>query len=135
MWKISKMLAVLFVIGIGGFIGYVNTNSTNLQATMITGIRWVDVPKTDVSFPGFVKIDLQEDRVSFSGNTENATVIVKKEIEKVPVYVEKEVIKTKYEPDYRLGNKLLDIVAPLQLPKINVDRKQSSKTVYKGYKL
>ena len=76
-----------------------------------------------MSFPGFVKIDLQEDKVSFSGNTENATVIVKKEVEKVPVYVEKEVVKTKYEPDYRLGNRLLDIVAPLQLPKINVDRK------------
>ena len=121
MWKISKMLAIISVIAMGGFIGFVNTNNQNLNATQ-TMIRWVDVPMTDVSLPNCINIDLQKDLVSFNGNTENATVRIEKETVEVPKYIVKEVVKTEYERNFKWENKLLDKVAPLQLPKINVDR-------------
>lgn len=115
-----NVLAFTLVMCLGGIIGFRASPNQNLQANEITRIRWVDVPKADVSLPNTINIDLQEDKVSFSGNTENATVIVKKETVKVPVV--KEVIKTKYERNFQWENKLLNKVAPLQLQKINVDR-------------
>lgn len=123
MWKISKMLAIITVIAIGGFIGFVNTNNQNLNATPTTLIRWVDVPRTDVSLPNEINIDLQKEQVSFSGNTENAKVIIQKETEKVPVYITKEVEKVVNEPNLVMSTKLLMKTVPLTLPKINVDRK------------
>ena len=119
MWKISKMLAITLAIVTGGIIGYTNTNSNNLQANEVTKIRWVDVPKTDVSLPSVIDIDLQEDKVYFSGNTENATVRIEKEIVEVPKYVTKE--KEVYVPvvDRSWSNKLLDRVAPLEIQKLN----------------
>ena len=133
MRKKWNALAFMLVMCLGGIIGFRASPNQNLQANEITRIRWVDVPKADVSLPNTINIDLQEDKVSFGGNTENATVIIKKETVKVPVV--KEVVKTKYERNFQWENKLLNKVAPLQLQKINVDRNQSSKTVYKGYKL
>lgn len=115
-----NVLAFLAVMCLGGIIGFRASPNQNLQASEITCIRWVDVPKTDVSLPNTINVDLQEDKVSFSGNTNNATVIVKKETVEVPIV--KEVVKTKYERNFQWENKLLNKVAPLQLQKINVDR-------------
>lgn len=122
MWKISKMLAIALAIVIGGTIGYVNNNSQNLNANPVTMIRWVDVPRTDVSLPKTININLQEDQVSISGNTENATVNVQREIKEVPVYIEKKVREIVYKPDLIDNHKLLKHIAPLTLPKINADR-------------
>lgn len=124
MWKLSKTLAILFVMAIGGLIGFVNTNNQNLNANPTTLIRWVDVPKTDVSLPSKININLQKEQVEFSGNTENATVNIQKEteIKKVPVYITKEVEKVIYEPNLVMSTRLLKKTVPLTLPKINVDR-------------
>lgn len=124
MWKLSKTLAILFVMAIGGLIGFVNTNNQNLNANPVTLIRWVDVPKTDVSLPSKININLQKEQVEFSGNTENATVNIQKEteIKKVPVYITKEVEKVIYEPNLVMSTRLLKKTVPLTLPKINVDR-------------
>lgn len=124
MWKLSKTLAILFVMAIGGLIGFVNTNNQNLNANPVTLIRWVDVPKTDVSLPSKININLQKEQVEFSGNTENATVNIQKEteIKKVPVYITKEVEKVIYEPNLVMSTRLLKKAVPLTLPKINVDR-------------
>lgn len=124
MWKLSKTLAILLVIATGGLIGFVNTNNQNLNANPTTLIRWVDVPKTDVSLPSKININLQKEQVEFSGNTENATVNIQKEteIKKVPVYITKEVEKVIYEPNLVMSTRLLKKAIPLTLPKINVDR-------------
>ena len=127
MWKLSKTLAILLVIATGGLIGFVNTNNQNLNANPTTLIRWVDVPKTDVSLPSKININLQKEQVEFSGNTENVTVNIQKEteIKKVPVYITKEVEKVIYEPNLVMSTKLLKKTVPLTLPKINVDRQQN----------
>ena len=125
MWKISKMLAITLAIVIGGTIGYINNNSQSLNANPVTMIRWVDVPKTDVSLPKTISIDLQKDQVSISGNTENATVNIQREIKEVPVYIEKKVREIVYKPDFINNHKLLKHIAPLTLPKINADRNQN----------
>lgn len=124
MWKLSKTLAILLVIATGGLIGFVNTNNQNLNANPTTLIRWVDVPKTDVSLPSKININLQKEQVEFSGNTKNATVNIQKEteIKKVPVYITKEVEKVIYEPNLVMSTRLLKKTVPLTLPKINVDR-------------
>lgn len=124
MWKLSKTLAILLVMAVGGLIGFVNTNNQNLNANPVTLIRWVDVPKTDVSLPSKININLQKEQVEFSGNTENATVNIQKEteIKKVPVYITKEVEKVIYEPNLVMSTRLLKKTVPLTLPKINVDR-------------
>ena len=124
MWNLSKTLAILLVIATGGLIGFVNTNNQNLNANPTTLIRWVDVPKTDVSLPSKININLQKEQVEFSGNTENATVNIQKEteIKKVPVYITKEVEKVIYEPNLVMSTRLLKKAIPLTLPKINVDR-------------
>lgn len=122
MWKLSKTLAILFVIAVGGAIGYVNNDSQNLNASPITMIRWVDVPKTEMSLPKIIDINLQDDKVSVSGNTDNTTVNVQREIKEVPVYIEKKVREIVYEPDFINSHRLLKHAAPLILPKINVDR-------------
>lgn len=123
MWKISKMLATILVVAIGGFIGFVNTNNQNLNANEKVLIRWVDVPRTDVSMPNSINIDLRKDLVSFSGNTENATVNIHKDTVYTPVYIEKKVRETVYEPNLIWSTKLLKNIAPLTLPKINANRK------------
>ena len=123
MWKISKMLATMLVVAIGGFIGFVNTNNQNLNANEKVLIRWVDIPMTDVSVPNSINIDLRKDLVSFSGNTENATVNIHKDTVYKPVYIEKKVREIVYEPDIIKSHKLLKHAAPLALPKINADRK------------
>ena len=127
MWKLSKTLAILLVMATGGLIGFVNTNNQNLNANPTTLIRWVDVPKTDVSLPSKISINLQKEQVEFSGNTENATVNIQKEteIKKVPVYITKEVEKVIYEPNLVMSTRLLKKTVPLTLPKINVDRQQN----------
>lgn len=127
MWKLSKTLAILLVIATGGLIGFVNTNNQNLNANPTTLIRWVDVPKTDVSLPSKININLQKEQVEFSGNTKNATVNIQKEteIKKVPVYITKEVEKVIYEPNLVMSTRLLKKTVPLTLPKINVDRQQN----------
>ena len=124
MWKLSKTLAILLVMATGGLIGFVNTNNQNLNANPTTLIRWVDVPKTDMSLPSKININLQKEQVEFSGNTENATVNIQKEteIKKVPVYITKEVEKVIYEPNLVMSTRLLKKTVPLTLPKINVDR-------------
>ena len=135
MRKKWNVLAFMLVMCLGGIIGFRASPNQSLQANEITRIRWVDVPKTDVSVPNLINIDLNEDKVSFSGNTDNTTVRIEKETIEVPKYIIKE--KEVYVPvvDKSWSNKLLDRVAPLTPPKINVDRNQSSKTVYKCYKL
>lgn len=127
MWKLSKTLAILLVMATGGLIGFINTNNQNLNANPTTLIRWVDVPKTDVSLPSKININLQKEQVEFSGNTENATVNIQKEteIKKVPVYITKEVEKVIYEPNLVMSTRLLKKTVPLTLPKINVDRQQN----------
>lgn len=122
MRKKWNVLAFMLVMCLGGIIGFRASPNQSLQANEITRIRWVDVPKTDVSVPNLINIDLNEDKVSFSGNTDNTTVRIEKETIEVPKYIIKE--KEVYVPvvDKSWSNKLLDRVAPLTPPKINVDR-------------
>lgn len=122
MRKKWNVLAFMLVMCLGGIIGFRASPNQSLQANEITKIRWVDVPKTDVSVPNLINIDLNKDKVSFSGNTDNTTVRIEKETIEVPKYIIKE--KEVYVPvvDKSWSNKLLDRVAPLTPPKINVDR-------------
>ena len=122
MRKKWNALAFMLVMCLGGVIGFRASPNQSLQANEITKIRWVDVPKTDVSVPNLINIDLNKDKVSFSGNTDNTTVRIEKETIEVPKYIIKE--KEVYVPvvDKSWSNKLLDRVAPLTPPKINVDR-------------
>lgn len=122
MRKKWNVLAFTLVMCLGGIIGFRASPNQSLQANEITKFRWVDVPKTDVSVPNLINIDLNKDKVSFSGNTDNTTVRIEKETIEVPKYIIKE--KEVYVPvvDKSWSNKLLDRVAPLTPPKINVDR-------------
>lgn len=115
--RLGNILAFTLVVGLGTLFGYKNAPNQSLQANEVTQIRWVDVPRADVSIPGLINIDLQKEQVSFSGNADNTTVTIQKEVKEVPKYVTvKEVVK---EPSIKLGEKALDKIAPLTMAKIN----------------
>lgn len=114
--KIGNVLAFALVVGLGTIFGYKNAPNQSLQANEVTKIRWVDVPKADVSIPGLINVNLREEQVSFSGNADNTTVIIQKEIEEVPKYITiREVVK---EPGIKLGAKAFDKIAPLNMAKL-----------------
>lgn len=108
-------------MALGGIIGYVNSPNDQLHA-QVAPIQLVDVSKSNEAIPGLINIDLNKEQVSVSGNTENATINIQKEIVKVPVYVEKKVNVPVYKHDLIWGTKVFKAIAPLTLPKINADR-------------
>lgn len=119
--RLSNLIAVTIVMALGGIIGYVNSPNDQLHA-QVAPIQLVDVSKSNKAIPGLINIDLNKEQVSVSGNTENATINIQKEIVKVPVYVEKKVNVPVYEHDLIWGTKVFKAIAPLTLPKINADR-------------
>ena len=122
MKRLGNLLAITLVITLGGIIGYTNAPNQNLQANEITRIRWVDVPKTDVSKPNFININLQEEKIDIEAD-EPTSVTVYTEVKEVPVYRTKTVEKPVYQLDIIQSTKLFKKLAPLTLPKITVDRK------------
>ena len=117
----TNMLAIALVITLGGIIGYSNAPNQNLQANEITRIRWVDVPKTDVSESNLIKIDLRKENIDIK-SVDPTSVTVYTEVKEVPVYRTKTVKDTVYQMDLVQSTKLFATLAPLKLPKITVDR-------------
>ena len=102
--KRINLWITLFVVCLGGFIGFdPNSTSQTLDASQ-TMIRWVDVPKTPVDVLGLneeksINIDLQEKTVLFNGNVDNTTVTIKTDVETRPEYITKVVEKVVYLPE------------------------------------
>lgn len=124
--KRINVVLVLFVLSMGVFIGFNSkTPSQMLMASEQPIIRWVDVPKSPIGLE--LNINLKNDSVSVSGNTDNATVtITTKEEPTPPKYITRIVEKPVYiATGSSLSNKLLDKFCPLGSPippKRNVDR-------------
>lgn len=102
--KRINLWITLFVVCLGGFIGFdPNSPSQTLDASQ-TMIRWVDVPKTPVDVLGLneeksINIDLQEKTVLFNGDVDNTTVTIKTDVETRPEYITKVVEKVVYLPE------------------------------------
>ena len=138
--KFVRFGCMVFMALLGGFIGFDPGTPTQTANATQTLIRWVDVPKVDVPLKELT-VDLQNENVSFKGDVDNTTVMIKKEEPKPQVItkiVEKEVKIPVYNTDLIWSTKLLSKVVPLEvqpiLPKRNADRNQSGKAVYKSYK-
>lgn len=136
--KRFNMLITLIMVCLGGFIGFDPNSPSQTANAEETRIRWVDVPKMPVDVLGLnksVSVNLKDETVSLNGNVDNTTVTIIRDVETRPEYKERVIKEVIYEPDIVFSTKLMSKLMPLKLPKINADRNQSSKTVYKGYKL
>ena len=136
--KRFNMLVTLVMVCLGGFIGFDPNSPSQTANAEETRIRWVDVPKMPVDVLGLnksVSVNLKDETVSLNGNVDNTTVTIIRDVETRPEYKERVIKEVIYEPDIVFSTKLMSKLMPLKLPKINADRNQSSKTVYKGYKL
>lgn len=136
--KRLNLIITLFVVLLGGFIGFDPNSPSQTIGAEETRIRWVDVPKMPVDVLGLnksVSVNLKDETVSLNGNVDNTTVTIIRDVETRPEYKERVIKEVIYEPDIVFSTKLMSKLMPLKLPKINADRNQSSKTVYKGYKL
>lgn len=117
--KRTNLFITLFMVCLGGFIGFdPSSPSQNVNAEE-TRIRWVDVPKTPVDVLGLnenksISVDLQEKTVLFNGNIDNATVTIKTDVETRPEYLTKVIEKVVYLPeDIAYRSKLFNRLKPI----------------------
>lgn len=123
--KRINLFITLFVVCLGGFIGFDPNSPSQTISAEKTMIRWVDVPKTPVDVLGLnksISIDLRGETVSINGDVENTAVTITRDVETLPEYKTKVIKEVIYEPDLVFSTKLMSKLMPLKLPKINVDR-------------
>jgi len=97
--KRINLWITLFVVCLGGFIGFdPNSPSQTLDASQ-TMIRWVDVPKTPVDVLGLnsksININLKDETVSVDGDVNNTSVTITRDVETRPEYITKKEIVEK----------------------------------------
>lgn len=122
MWSKRNLLITLFVVCLGGFIGFDPNTPSQTAGAEETRFRWVDVPKENVDLltqnRQIVDIDLQSKTVSLSGNVDNTTVTIKTDVETRPVYLTKEVEKVVYLPeDITYRSKFFNRLSPIDRAK------------------
>lgn len=124
--KRRDLIAILFTVLVGGFVGFNASSPTPAMANELIKVRVVDVPSVDLlkakPLNNEINIDLQSEKVSFNGNVDNTTVTIRKQDVVVPVKEVKIVEKYIYEPNIAYSTRLLKNLMPLSPPKINVDR-------------
>lgn len=115
----KNLLATLFVVMLGGFIGFdPGTPSQTIQSHETIIPRYVDVPRNGKELS--LTIDLKSDKVTIGETSKDATVTINKDVEIRPVYLTKEVEKYVYVTDTHMVNRLLNKYAPLELPKLTI---------------
>lgn len=122
----TNLFLTLFVVCLGGFIGFDPTTPTqSVNANDKTMIRWVDVPKVESNIVG-LNIDLQNDKVKIDGNIDKASVNIVKETEiPKPIIRTKVVEKEVFVPvKSSLSTKLLDKFVPLKMAKLPTEDKR-----------
>lgn len=122
----TNLFLTLFVVCLGGFIGFDPTTPTqSVNANDKTMIRWVDVPKVESNIVG-LNIDLQNDKVKIDGNIDKASVNIVKETEiPKPIIRTKVVEKEVFVPvKSSLSTKLLDKFVPLKMAKFPTEDKR-----------
>lgn len=117
-----NLLVTLFVVCLGGFIGFDPSTPSQTAGAEETRIRWVDVPKENFDILATqqqkVDINLQDKTVSLSGNVDNTTVTIKTDVETRPVYLTKEVEKVVYLPeDIAYRSKFFNRLSPIDRTK------------------
>lgn len=117
--KRLNLFITLFMVCLGGFIGFDPSSPSQTANAEETRIRWVDVPKTPVDVLGLnkeksISIDLQDKTVLFNGDVDNATVTIKTAVETRPEYRTKVVEKVVYLPeDIAYRSKLFNRLMPI----------------------
>lgn len=101
--KRINLWITLFVVCLGGFIGFdPNSPSQTLDASQ-TMIRWVDVPKTPVDVLGLnsksIHINLKDETVSVDGDVNNTSVTITRDVETLPEFKTKVIEKVIYLPE------------------------------------
>lgn len=101
--KRINLWITLFVVCLGGFIGFdPNSPSQTLDASQ-TMIRWVDVPKTPVDVLGLnsksININLKDETVSVDGDVNNTSVTITRDVETLPEFKTKVIEKVIYLPE------------------------------------
>lgn len=113
-----NLFIALFMVCLGGFIGFDPDSPSQTASAEQTMIRWVDVPKQPVDVLGLntksVDINLQDKTVSFNGDVDNTTVTITTDVETRPEYITKVVKEVIYLPEdiaYRskFFNKLMPV--------------------------
>lgn len=118
--KRINLLAALFVVCLGGFIGFnPNSPSQTLNANT-TMIRWVDVPKTPVDVLSLntksIDINLKDETVSVNGGVDNTSVTITRDVETRPEYITKKEIVEKVvylTEDITYRTKFFDRLRPI----------------------
>lgn len=117
--KRINLFVTLFMVCLGGFIGFDPGSPSQTANAEETRIRWVDIPKTPVDVLGLnenksISVDLQEKTVLFNGNIDNATVTIKTDVETRPEYLTKVIEKVVYLPeDIAYRSKLFNRLKPI----------------------
>ena len=119
----ANLLAICFVMMLGVYFGYANTPD-HYKTEQPPPIKLVDISKEVFTLPNIIDIDLNKEEVSISSNAKNTTVNIQKEKEiiKVPKYIKEEIPVYVYKLDLIQSTKLFKDLAPLNLPKITVNR-------------
>lgn len=118
MWNFKNVLIALFVVCLGGFIGFDPFTPSQTVGAEETRLRWVDVPKENFDILAnnrkTVDVDLQDKTVSFSGDVDNTTVTIKTDVETRPVYKTKVIEKVVYlTEDIAYRTKLFNRLFPI----------------------
>lgn len=117
--KRINLFVTLFMVCLGGFIGFDPGSPSQTANAEETRIRWVDVPKMpvdvlDLNKNKSISVDLQEKTVLFNGNIDNATVTIKTDVETRPEYLTKVIEKVVYLPeDIAYRSKLFNRLKPI----------------------
>lgn len=117
-----NLFITLFVVCLGGFIGFDPFTPSQTVGAEETRFRWVDVPKENFDILANqqqkVDIDLQSKTVSLSGNVDNTTVTIKTDVETRPVYKTKVIEKVVYLPeDIAYRSKFFNRLSPIDRAK------------------
>ena len=94
--KRVNLWITLFVVCLGGFIGFdPNSPSQTLDASQ-TMIRWVDVLGLNSKS---ININLKDETVSVDGDVDNTSVTITRDVETLPEFKTKVIEKVIYLPE------------------------------------
>lgn len=122
MWSRRNFLITLFVVCLGGFIGFDPNTPSQTAGAEEARFRWVDVPRENVNLLSNVNdkvdIDLQSKTVSFSGNVDNTTVTIRTDVETRPEYITEVIERVVYLPeDITYRSKFFNRLSPINRTK------------------